>query len=101
VMKQAGTHEGIGEQMVRLFRDHLGPGRTPALDAEGRIRIDDREMDPAVQARVTELWGEVTTDSLPALTDYAGFKQEFRGLFGFDVPGIDYARPVETDLALE
>ena len=41
VMKEAGTHEGTAEQIARLFRDHLGPGRTPATDAGGRIRIDD------------------------------------------------------------
>ena len=29
VMKEAGTHEGTAEQIARLFRDHLGPGRTP------------------------------------------------------------------------
>jgi enoyl-[acyl-carrier protein] reductase/trans-2-enoyl-CoA reductase (NAD+) len=100
VMKAAGTHEGTGEQIARLFRDHLGPGRTPALDAGGRIRIDDLEMQPDVQRRVFELWGEVTTENLFSLTDYAGFKQEFRSLFGFEVPGIDYAAPVETDVPL-
>ena len=50
VMKEAGTHEGTAEQIARLFRDHLAPGRTPTTDDAGRIRIDDREMDPAMQA---------------------------------------------------
>jgi enoyl-[acyl-carrier protein] reductase/trans-2-enoyl-CoA reductase (NAD+) len=101
IMKEAGTHEGAGEQILRLYRDHLGPGRTPALDAEGRIRIDDREMDPAIQRRVTALWDEVTTENLLSLSDYAGYKHEFRTLFGFEVPGVDYAAPVETDVPLE
>ena len=101
VMKEAGTHEGTAEQIARLFRDHLAPGRTPALDAGGRIRIDDLEMDAGVQAAVSELWGQVTTENLAQITDYAGFKQGFRQLFGFEVEGIDYATPVETDVALE
>jgi enoyl-[acyl-carrier protein] reductase / trans-2-enoyl-CoA reductase (NAD+) len=100
IMKADGTHEGTAEQIARLFREHLGPGRTPTLDAGGRIRLDDREMNPQVQRRVSELWDQVTTENLFALTDYAGFKQEFRSLFGFEVPGIDYAVPVETDVPL-
>jgi enoyl-[acyl-carrier protein] reductase / trans-2-enoyl-CoA reductase (NAD+) len=100
VMKAAGTHEGTAEQIARLFRDHLAPGRTPATDAAGRIRIDDLEMAPDVQARVVELWDKVTTENLFQLTDYASFKRDFRVLFGFEVPGIDYAAPVETDIAL-
>jgi len=101
VMKAAGTHEGTAEQIARLFRDHLGPGRTPAVDAAGRIRIDDLEMAPDVQARVVALWDQVTTENLFQLTDYASFKRDFRVLFGFEVPGIDYAAPVETDVALD
>jgi enoyl-[acyl-carrier protein] reductase/trans-2-enoyl-CoA reductase (NAD+) len=100
VMKELGTHEGTGEQIARLFRDHLAPGQTPKLDAGGRIRVDDLEMAPDVQRRVSELWGQITTENLFQLTDYAGFKQEFRSLFGFEVPGIDYDKPVETDVAL-
>jgi enoyl-[acyl-carrier protein] reductase/trans-2-enoyl-CoA reductase (NAD+) len=100
VMKEAGTHEGTAEQIARLFRDHLAPGRTPATDAGGRIRIDDREMDPTVQARVSELWKTVTTENLTSVTDYAGFKHDFRVLFGFEVPGVDYAVPVETEILL-
>jgi enoyl-[acyl-carrier protein] reductase/trans-2-enoyl-CoA reductase (NAD+) len=100
VMKEAGTHEGTAEQIARLFRDHLAPGRTPATDAGGRIRIDDLEMAPAVQARVSELWKTVTTENLTSVTDYAGFKHDFRVLFGFEVPGVDYAAPVETEVLL-
>src|SRR6478736_8517431 len=98
VMKEAGTHEGTAEQIARLFRDHIGPGRTPTTDDAGRIRIDDREMDPAVQARVVALWKTVTTETLMSAIDYAGFKHDFRVLFGFEVPGVDYAVPVETEV---
>ena len=101
IMKARGTHEGTAEQIARLFADHLAPGRTPSLDAGGRIRLDDREMDPATQAAVSALWDAITTENLFELTDYAGFKHEFRSLFGFEVPGIDYAEPVETDVPLD
>src|SRR4029078_7954519 len=78
VMKEAGTHEGTAEQMARWFRDHLGPGRTPRTDAGGRIRIDDLEMDPAVQARVSDMWKTVTSENLMSAIEYAGFKHDFR-----------------------
>jgi enoyl-[acyl-carrier protein] reductase/trans-2-enoyl-CoA reductase (NAD+) len=100
VMKEAGTHEGTAEQIARLLRDHLGPGRTPTTDAAGRIRIDDLEMDPAVQARVVALWNTVTSETLMSAIDYAGFKHDFRVLFGFEVPGVNYAEPVETEVAI-
>ncbi|HLK89228.1 MAG TPA: enoyl-ACP reductase FabV [Polyangia bacterium] len=101
VMKEAGTHEGTAEQIARLYRDHLGPGKTPRTDAEGRIRIDDWELEPGVQARVSALWAQVNTENLATLSDYAGFRTGFRNLFGFEVPGIDYAQPVETDVKLD
>jgi enoyl-[acyl-carrier protein] reductase / trans-2-enoyl-CoA reductase (NAD+) len=100
IMKDKGTHEGTGEQIVRLFRDHLAPGRTPKVDAAGRIRVDDLEMQADVQARILELWAQVTTENLLELTDYEGFKREFRTLFGFDVDGIDYTQPVETNVTI-
>lgn len=100
VMKEKGTHEGTIEQIVRLFRDHLAPDVTPALDDAGRIRVDDWEMDAGVQAAVSRVWANVTSDNLFALTDFAGFKQEFRSLFGFEVPGVDYAQPVDVDVPL-
>jgi enoyl-[acyl-carrier protein] reductase/trans-2-enoyl-CoA reductase (NAD+) len=100
VMKAKGNHEETGEQIVRLFKDHLAPGRQPKLDEQGRIRVDDWEMDPAVQAEVDRLWQSVTSENLQACSDYAGFKTGFRRLFGFEVPGIDYAAPVELGAEL-
>lgn len=100
VMKARGIHEGPIEQATRLFADHFAPGRLPTTDEEGRIRLDDLEMRPAVQAEALERWGQVTTDNLRSTADWEGFTRYFRRLFGFDVPGVDYAAPVETDVAL-
>lgn len=100
IMKAHGTHEGTIEQMVRLFRDHLRPGVEPTIDTEGRIRLDDREMEPGVQAAVSRAWAEITSDNLLALSDFAGFKQEFRSLFGFEVDGVDYSVPVDPEVPL-
>lgn len=96
VMKEAGSHEETMEQIVRLFRDHIGPGATPSCDDAGRIRIDDRELAPEIQARVEEIWPAVTTDNLETLSDFAAFRTAFRRLFGFEVPGVDYQRPTEV-----
>jgi enoyl-[acyl-carrier protein] reductase/trans-2-enoyl-CoA reductase (NAD+) len=100
IMKEKGTHEGTIEQIVRLYRDHLAPGRTPRLDEAGRIRLDDRELAPDIQTPGLALWDRVTTENLFAMTDYAGFKREFRELFGFEVSGIDYTQPVDIDVPL-
>lgn len=98
VMKEAGTHELVSDQIIRLFEDHIGPGRTPTVDAHRRIRLDDREMSPETQQQVQKLWDIVDTENLNQISDWAGFKREFLQLFGFDVEGVDYDEPVETDV---
>lgn len=100
VMKTGGTHEGTIEQIVRLFADHLAPGKIPMTDDRGRIRVDDREMRPEVQAAVDAVWKTVTSENLLEVSDYAGFKREFRTLFGFEVDGVDYAKPIEVEVPL-
>jgi enoyl-[acyl-carrier protein] reductase / trans-2-enoyl-CoA reductase (NAD+) len=100
VMRAKGCHEGTIEQMVRLWKNHLAPGRTPAVDDAGRIRVDDWEMRPDVQAAVAEAWTRVRTENLGDVSDYALFRRDFRQLFGFEVDGIDYAAPVEVEAPL-
>ncbi|MFY9528849.1 MAG: enoyl-ACP reductase FabV [Candidatus Acidiferrales bacterium] len=99
VMKEKGLEEGAIEQMARLFRDFLAPNGNPRLDEGRRIRLDDREMRPDVQAAVNKIWPAVTTENLRQATDFAGFKAGFRNLFGFDVPGVDYSQPAEIELS--
>lgn len=101
LMKARGTHEGPIEQIIRLFDQHLGPGQTASTDVEGRIRLDDLEMDPAVQAEVKALWDRVDDALLAELGGFERFQAYFREQFGFDVPGVDYDLPVEIDLPLE
>ena len=95
VMQSRGGREHAIDQAVRLFRDHVGPGAEATFDEEGRIRLDDREMAPEVQALVAEIWERVTTETLDELTDYAKFERDFRQLFGFEIDGVDYSAPTE------
>ena len=98
VMKKKGLEESPIEQMRRLCTDFLVAGKDGPRDAEGRIRLDDCELRPDVQAEVNRLWPQITTENLLELTDFAGFKREFRNLFGFEIEGVDYDQPTETDL---
>jgi enoyl-[acyl-carrier protein] reductase / trans-2-enoyl-CoA reductase (NAD+) len=85
------------EQSVRLW-DQL-TGAAPAdLDESGRLRLDRWELDPHVQADVARRWNAITPATITDLADVDWFRAQFRGLYGFDVPGVDYARPVEPDL---
>lgn len=68
------------------------------LDDDGRIRLDRWELDPAVQAEVTRRWRTVTPGTLSGLADISWFRSQFRALYGFDVPGVDYAAEAETDI---
>ena len=101
VMRSKGLEEYPIDQACRLFSDFLATGSAPATDEAGRIRLDDREMRADVQAEVAAFWPQVTTENLRALTNFAQFQRDFRNLFGFEVEGVDYDQPFETDLELD
>jgi enoyl-[acyl-carrier protein] reductase/trans-2-enoyl-CoA reductase (NAD+) len=98
VMRKKNLEEGPLEQMRRMFADFLCAEQPMKLDDSRRLRLDDREMRADVQAEVSALWPQVATENLRAVSEFAGFQREFRGLFGFEVEGVDYEQPVETDL---
>ncbi len=100
VMKAKGIHEGCIEQIQRLFADRLYTGTAPQLDDAGRIRIDDWEMRDDVQAAVAEVWPGVTTENLAAVSDIAGYREEFLRLFGFGLPGVNYQADTSPDVHL-
>ena len=98
VMKARGTHEGCIEQIDRLFRDAMYGDK--ALDEEGRQRVDDLELLPEVQAEVADLWAQIGTDNLDELSDFAGYREEFLQLFGFEVEGVDYDADVDPAVTI-
>ncbi len=95
VMKDRGTHEGCIEQMNRLFRERLYTGGSIPVDEMGRVRLDELELDTAVQRRITELFAEVTTENLPRLSDFEGYRKELSRICGFDSPGVNYTADVD------
>ena len=100
VMKQQGCHEGIIEQIDGLFRDSLY-NNEPYLDEEGRLRADQKELDPAIQEAVGKLWEGINTENLRERSDFAGYKREFLQLFGFEVDGVDYDADVNPEVIID
>lgn len=96
VMKKDGSHEGCIEQAYRLFTEGLYTA-TPRLDDTNRLRMDDKELDRAVQEQVEAIWPEVNDENLLELTDFHGHHDDFLRLFGFGVDNVDY----EEDLSPE
>lgn len=100
VMKTEGLHEGCIEQIQRLFATQLYSGKPAEVDEAGRLRVDDWEMRPEIQAAVAKLWPSVTTENLLEISDIAGYRQEFLKLFGFGLPGVDYNQDVDPNVAV-
>ena len=98
-MKTRGTHEGCIEQLYRLFTECLYSD-SPRTDEEGRLRVDELEMDPEVQSAVAAAWSEISTENLISSTDFKGYKQDFLNLFGFEIEGVDYEAEVNPEVEI-
>ncbi|MBC8570357.1 enoyl-ACP reductase FabV [Zongyangia hominis] len=99
IMKKAGTHEGCIEQMERLFREKLFGGG-PVLDERGLIRMDDLEMKEEIQSQVAAEWEQVESSTVEELCDIDGYWEDFYQMFGFRLPGVDYAADVDPDVPI-
>lgn len=106
IMKAKGTHEGCIDQMERLFAERLYTGAenaagTVPVDEENRIRMDDWEMDPEVQAEIDKIMPTVTEENVTETTDLAGLRHDFLIINGFDVEGVDYTKEIEDMTKIE
>ena len=98
VMKAKGVHEDCIQQAYRLFAERLYNGRAfdqIPVDEAGRVRIDNLEMLPDVQAEVNKLWAIVSSDNVNAIADVTGYNSDFLRLFGFGMDGVDYDADVD------
>lgn len=100
LMKENGTHEGCIEQMYRMVDRIYSHGGDVLTDEQGRIRMDDWELREDVQAKITEAWSAVSTETLPDLGDLEGYRQDFLQLFGFSYDNVDYEADVNPAVSL-
>lgn len=98
IMKREGNHEGCIEQMYRMFHDRLYSGSAVPVDNEHRIRLDDWELLPHIQAEINRDWPNVTSENLAAISDIAGYRSDFHRLFGFELEGVNYDADVEVNV---
>lgn len=85
------------EQSVSLW-DQLTGAVPLDLDDQGRIRLDRWEMSSQVQREVARRWAACDPGTVTGLADTGWFAGQVLRLYGFGVPGVDYARPAEPDL---
>jgi len=97
VMQSKNLDEDCCAQQLRLFGDFLyrAAGNAPTGDAQGRWRLDDRELHADVQQACLRLWPQVSTENLLQLTAYADYKREFLQLFGFAREDVNYQADVD------
>lgn len=92
VMKEKNLHEGTLDQMIRLFTQRLyvpNKDKVP-VDEEGRIRLDDWELQDSVQQEVNARLARINEENLRQLADIDGFRKDFLQAHGFEIPGVDY-----------
>lgn len=93
LMKERGTHEGTMEQIYRMI-DRMYNHETVLVDVQGRLRLDDWEMDPALQQEVEHIWHTLDVNKMHEQTDLEGVRKEFMQVHGFEIDGIDYHQDV-------
>jgi enoyl-[acyl-carrier protein] reductase/trans-2-enoyl-CoA reductase (NAD+) len=113
--KYLASYLGVVDGGVGIYHDPLSVGINFAralyggaslqdlLDEEGRLRLDGDELEPRLQDAIMRVWEENDREGEPTPALRRGleiFREKFRQLYGFSVPGVDYARPHEFDVAL-
>ncbi|HET6585887.1 MAG TPA: hypothetical protein VFG69_20665 [Nannocystaceae bacterium] len=89
-------HEDPVASMQRMFDDHFGSSG-PTLDAEGLLRMDDRELAADVQTEMARRFDSSRPGEPFPVELYDRFMSEYARTRGFEVDGVDYDAEFETD----
>jgi enoyl-[acyl-carrier protein] reductase/trans-2-enoyl-CoA reductase (NAD+) len=89
-------HEDPLANMRRMFREHFF-GNAPQLDAEGLLRMDDRELTDEVKQAMAARFAALKVGDSFDRGLYDRFMTAYARTRGFDVPGVDYAAEFDTD----
>jgi enoyl-[acyl-carrier protein] reductase/trans-2-enoyl-CoA reductase (NAD+) len=82
--------------MHRMFSD-LFARSGPSLDEEGLLRMDDRELDPAVQREMARRFEAATPGTAFDRDLYDRFMSAYAATRGFEIPGVDYEAEFDSD----
>lgn len=98
VMKENNNHEDCLDQIDRLFRKKIklenNLKENLELDDNQMIRMDDWEMETAIQTEIKKRWEKINNENLKDLIDIVGYQNDFLKLFGFGVENINYDKDV-------
>ncbi|MFF1963546.1 enoyl-[acyl-carrier-protein] reductase FabV [Streptomyces sp. NPDC058232] len=83
------------DQAAALWNQLAGDAELD-LDDQERIRLDDWEMNPGVQAAVRATWDQVDADTIATRAETGWFRDQVGQLYGWDVPGVDYGVAAEA-----
>lgn len=89
-------HEDPLANMRRMFREHFF-GNTPQLDAEGLLRMDDRELTDEIKQAMAARFAALKVGDSFDRGLYDRFMTAYARTRGFEVPGVDYAAEFDTD----
>jgi enoyl-[acyl-carrier protein] reductase/trans-2-enoyl-CoA reductase (NAD+) len=93
-MKERGLFEDNLDHVFRML-EILGKEKA-ASSADVALRADDRELEPSVQAAVSERMKKLEAGTVLDAEYFKGLRGAFLNLFGFEIPQIDYSAPVDT-----
>lgn len=89
-------HEDPLASMQRMFDEHFGAAG-PTLDAEGLLRMDDRELASDVQTEMARRFESSKLGEPFPVDLYDRFMTDYARTRGFEVDGVDYDAEFETD----
>lgn len=85
------------DNMKRLFTERLVDGQEVAVDDEGLVRMDDRELEAGVQAEMQKRYDAFDQGGTVPRALFDRFIQAYAQTRGFEVPGVDYEAAFDTD----
>ena len=89
-------HEDPLASMRRMFAEHVFAA-DPGTDADGLIRMDDRELADEVQAQMRARFEALAPGQVFDRSLYDRFMTEYARTRGFEIEGVDYGAEFDTD----
>jgi enoyl-[acyl-carrier protein] reductase/trans-2-enoyl-CoA reductase (NAD+) len=94
VMKECGLFEDNLDHVYRML-SLLGSEQAGAT-GDVALRADDRELSSDVQREVVARMAKLEAGTVLDATHFSALRGAFLNLFGFEIPGVDYTKAVDT-----